>query len=112
MRGYSPTSNMRCELHVLGCLFLRGCVCKSPARYFRRPYQFSVIAVGVCMLGVDMILCYESMPMMLGTVLRDNKKARFHGLSPMNTAIIHQPRAQHYLYRIRPIPLRDLPLHQ
>ena len=44
--GYSPNSNMRCKLHVVGSLFLRGCVWKSPAWFFRRLYQFS------CMYGL------------------------------------------------------------
>ena len=45
---YSPTSNMWCKLHVLGCLFLRGCGWKSPARYFRRPYGSSCMVVWLC----------------------------------------------------------------
>ena len=68
--GYSPTTNMRFKLHVLECLFLRGCIWKSPARYFRRPYQFSC----TWYVRVDVVVyCNEIMPMMWGTKKQNYK---------------------------------------
>ena len=61
--GYSPTRNMQCKLHVLGCLFLGDVFENSRLGFFADLTSLVVWLYGC----VDVVVCYEIMPMMWRT---------------------------------------------